>query len=118
MHGVSNYFDVPNKRRDITREEIERTYQETGCKVAWRPRGNRGAGKKVSATGPLNRCEEAVQMAINFMTQEVAPTVAPASTTAVQQMTEEARQRRAEHSGLWLFLDPAVLSIQHAGVNL
>ena len=115
MHGQSAYFVVPNRRRDITRDEIERIYQRTGSRVAWQRRGNRGAEKKVSATGPLNRCEEAVQLAINFMTQEVAPTFAPASTTAVQQMTEEAQQRRAEHSGHWRFLDPAVLSIQHVG---
>ena len=56
-----------------------------------RARHTQGVGKKLSATGPMTRCEEAVKMAINFMTQEVAPTFTPASTTNVQQMTEEAR---------------------------
>ena len=45
-HGVSDWFDVPNKKRDITKEQIEQIYEATGCKVFWRARPGRGKWKK------------------------------------------------------------------------
>ena len=103
MDGQSNFFDVPNVRRDLTKEAIGQIYAVTGCKATWRARKNRGQGKKLSATGPMDKCTEAVQMAMRFMQAEDAPELPAATPEALHRMEAGAAHRRVEHSGHWRF---------------
>ncbi len=112
MQGPSEFFDVPHMRRDLTRAAIERIYEVTGCKVSWRTRPNRGHGKKLGATGPMHKCQEAVMIAFLHMQAVEEPVLPAAIASSVQQKQEEARVRRAAHSGHWRFQEPAVLSSQ------
>ena len=99
MDGQSDFFDVPNVRRDLTREAIGQIFAVTRCKATWRARPNRGPGKKLSATGPMDRCTEAVQMAMRFMQAEEAPELPAATAEDLDRMEEGAAHRRAAHSG-------------------
>ncbi len=103
MDGQSDYFSVPNVRRDLTREAANQIYEATGCKATWRARKNRGQGKKLSASGPMDKCTEAVQMAMRFMQAEDAPEMPAATPEALHRMQAGAAHRRVEHSGHWRF---------------